>query len=123
MEASVARDREMVSRLRGAGIRIGLGTDTWELPWGVHLELEHLVRSGLTPLEAIHAATGASAEILGADEELGTLEEGKWADLVLLDADPLADIRNTRRIHTVVKGGEVVDRAAIRELSRGTSPR
>jgi hypothetical protein len=117
MEVSAANDREMVKRLHDAGIRLGSGTDVWQVPWSVHLELEELVRSGLSPLEAIHVATGASAEILGADE-LGTIEEGKWADFVILDADPLADIRNTHRVHTVVKGGEVVDRAAIRELTR-----
>ncbi len=112
-EESAASAREMVARFHHAGIRLGVGTDFEEAPWGVHLELEELVRSGLTPLEAIHAATGASAEILGAEAELGTIEEGKWADLVILDGDPLADIRNTRRIHAVVKGGEIVDRAAI----------
>jgi Tol biopolymer transport system component len=117
-ETAVAHEREMIPRFRRAGIRLGTGTDVWQVPWGVHLELEELVRSGLTPLEAIHAATGASAEILGAEGELGTIEEGKWADLVILDADPLVDIRNTGRIHTVVKGGEIVDRAAIRDLSR-----
>lgn len=117
-EEGVAHAREMVARFHRAGIRLGMGTDVWQVPWGVHLELEELVRSGLTPLEAIHAATGASAEILGAEDELGTIEEGKWADLVILDADPLADIRSTGRIHAVVKGGEIVDRVAIRELAR-----
>ena len=118
LEASLANDREMVGRYHRAGIRLGTGTDVWQVPWAVHFELEELVRSGLSPLEAIHAATAASAAILGAEEELGTIEVGKWADFVILDADPLEDIRNTRRIHAVVKGGEVVDRAAIRELAR-----
>ena len=57
--------------------------------------------AGLPPIEAIHAATGASAKILGADKDLGTIEVGKCADLVILDADPLADIHNTRRIWKV----------------------
>jgi Tol biopolymer transport system component len=118
VEAGVAQQREMVAGLHQAGVRLGVGTDQWQVPWAVHLELEELVRSGLTPLEAIHAATGASAKILGAEGELGTIAVGKWADLVILDADPLADIRNTRRIHTIVKGGEIVDRAAIREQAR-----
>ncbi|HET6361285.1 MAG TPA: amidohydrolase family protein [Gemmatimonadota bacterium] len=110
--------REMAGRLHRAGVPVGSGTDVWQVPWGVHLELEELVRAGLSPLDAIRAATEVSAEILGAEEELGTIEVGKWADLVLLDADPLADIRNTGRIHAVIKGGEIVDRAAIRELVR-----
>jgi imidazolonepropionase-like amidohydrolase len=121
-EASVARDRQMIPRFRAAGIRIGTGTDVWQVPWGTHLELEELVASGMSPLEAIHAATGASAEILGAGAELGTLEVGKWADLVILDADPLADIRNTGRIHEVIKGGEIVDRPRIRVLARALRP-
>ena len=117
-ENSATASREMAGRFHRGGIRVGLGTDVWQVPWGVHLELEELVRAGVTPLEAIHAATQASAEILGAEEELGTIEVGKWADLVILDADPLADIRNTGRIRAVVKAGEIVDRTAIRELAR-----
>lgn len=53
-----------------------------------------------------------SARILGADHDLGTIEEGKWADLLILDADPLEDIRNTRRIWRVIQGGQVVERDA-----------
>jgi imidazolonepropionase-like amidohydrolase len=121
-ERSAAAARGMAGRLHRAGIRVGTGTDVWQVPWGLHLELEELVSAGLTPLEAIHAATGAAAEILGAEAELGTIQVGKWADLVILDADPLADIRNTGRIHAVIKGGEIVDRPAIRERARATKP-
>ena len=77
------------------------------------MELEELVASGMSPAQAIRAATSGSAHILGADKDLGTIEVGKQADMVLLDADPLADIRNTRRIASVIKGGGLVDRPSI----------
>lgn len=105
--------REAVAKLSRAGVTIGTGTDIWQIPTGVHMELEQLVAAGLTPAQAIHAGTGGAARILGADKDLGTIDVGKWADLVLLDADPLADIRNTRRIWQVVHYGRLVDRPAI----------
>jgi imidazolonepropionase-like amidohydrolase len=77
------------------------------------MELEELVRAGFSPMEAIVAATRNGAEILGAAAEIGTIEVGKLADLVILEADPLEDIRNTRRIWMVIKGGDVVDREAL----------
>jgi imidazolonepropionase-like amidohydrolase len=85
------------------------------VPAGVHLELEELVNAGLTPLEAIRAGTGSASRILGLDETLGTIVPGKWADLIVLDADPLADIRNTRKIRTIVQAGRVVDRKGLLE--------
>jgi imidazolonepropionase-like amidohydrolase/Tol biopolymer transport system component len=114
----VQRWRESVARLSRAGVTIGTGTDVWQLPTGVHLELEQLVAAGLTPMEAIHAGTGGAAHILGAEKDLGTIEVGKWADLILLDGDPLVDIRNTRRIWHVVQYGRLVDRPAIVKLVR-----
>ncbi|HEV8188109.1 MAG TPA: amidohydrolase family protein [Pyrinomonadaceae bacterium] len=110
---SAARAREVTAKLSRAGITIGTGTDIWQIPTGVHMELEQLVAAGLTPLQAIHAGTGAAARILGAEQDLGTIAVGKWADLVLLDADPLADIRNTRRIWKVMHDGQLVDRARL----------
>jgi imidazolonepropionase-like amidohydrolase len=107
------RWRETTVKLLRAGVNIGTGTDIWQIPIGVHMELEQLVAAGLTPAQAIHAGTGGAARILGADKDLGTIEMGKWADLILLDADPLTDIRNTRRIWQVVHNGQVVDRPAI----------
>ena len=82
------------------------------------MEMAEMVAAGLPPLEAIKAATGGAARILGAEAELGTIAVGKRADLVILDADPVADIRNTRRIWQVVKDGKVVDRAAILARAR-----
>jgi len=112
------RSREATAKLSRAGVTIGTGTDVWQIPIGVHMELEQLVAAGLTPAQAIHAGTGGAARILGADKELGTIEVGKWADLVLLDADPLADIRNTRRIWQVMHYGRLVDRPAILKAVR-----
>jgi imidazolonepropionase-like amidohydrolase len=110
--------REGAVKLWRAGVTIGTGTDIWQIPTGVHMELEQLVAAGLSPLQAIHAATGGAAHILGADNDLGTIQIGKWADLILLDANPLADIRNTRRIWQVMHYGEIVDRPAIMKVMR-----
>jgi Tol biopolymer transport system component/imidazolonepropionase-like amidohydrolase len=109
----VRHAREATIKLSLAGVTIGTGTDVWQIPTGVHMELEQLIAAGLTPMQAIRAATGDAARILGADRDLGTIEVGKRADLVILDADPLADIRNTRRIWQVVQDGRMVDRSAI----------
>ena len=101
--------RATVKLVRG-GVTVGAGTDVWQSPVGMHLELANLVGVGLTPLEAIHAATGAAARIIGAERDFGTIEAGKLADLVVLDADPSADIANTRKIRAVVIQGKVVER-------------
>jgi len=84
--------------------------------YALHDELERLVDSGLAPAEALRAATLAPAMFLGIDHESGTVAAGKRADLVLLDADPLRDIRNTRRIDAVVLDGRVFTRAALDRL-------
>ena len=114
----VKRAREATMKLSRAGVTIGTGTDIWQIPTGVHMELEQLVAAGLSPAQAIRAATGNAARILGAEKDLGTVEVGKRADLVILDADPLVDIRNTRRIWQVIHDGRVVDRAAILSVVR-----
>jgi len=72
------------------------------------------VAAGLTPLAALRAATGDAPRILGAERELGTIAEGKLADLVIVDGDPSAEIRATRRVFAVLQGGRVVDRDALR---------
>lgn len=115
LEAGFEWIQRRAGRIRDAGITLAAGTDM--IPFNMHFELEVLVRSGLTPLEAITAATGTAAWVLGT-EEIGVLEPGRWADIVLLDADPLEDIRNTWRIGKVIQGGEVVDRAAVLEWAR-----
>jgi Tol biopolymer transport system component/imidazolonepropionase-like amidohydrolase len=108
--------REETAKLFRAGVTVGTGTDIWQLPVGVHWELEQMVKAGIPPLQAIQAATGNSAKILGAEKDLGTIKVGKWADIVILDGDPLADIRNTRRIWNVLQYGRILDRPAILKI-------
>lgn len=100
-------------KLFRAGVVLGTGTDIWQVPIGVHWELEQMVEAGLPPLQAIRAATANAARIIGVENELGTIEVGKLGDLVILDADPVTDIRNTRRIWNVMQYGRLVDRAGI----------
>ena len=114
-EARLEWISERVARYRNANLTLAAGTDM--IPLGVHRELEILVDAGLSPLGAITTATGTAARVLNTNE-IGIIEEGRWADLILLDADPLEDIRNTRQIRKVIKGGEVVDREAILEWVR-----
>ncbi len=98
-----------------AGIKLVVGTD-YTVFIGflcVHWELEFLVDAGLSPLEAICAATKDAADALGLEGQLGTIALGVIADLVVLEADPLKDIRNTKKIHTVIKGGKIIDRNAL----------
>ena len=96
-------------RAHAAGVRLAVGTDAGMTAvfhgLAVHRELELFVRAGLTPSEALRAATAVAAEKVGAAARLGTIEVGKEADLLLLRADPLIDIRNTRAIDLVVKRG------------------
>jgi len=80
---------------------------------GLHDELELLVGAGLSPLEALQSATSGPARFLGIADSIGTIATGKTGDLVVLDADPLADIRNTRRIFAVVRNGALLDRGAL----------
>jgi imidazolonepropionase-like amidohydrolase len=82
----------------------------------LHVELERLVEAGLSPLEALRAATLNPARVLDMTDSLGTVEAGKLADLVLLDANPLADIRNTQKIRAVVANGRLYRRAQLDQL-------
>ncbi len=105
-----------VTRFVKAGGNVLAGTDAsgngWATPGlGLHHELELLVDAGLTPHEAIRAATRNTAEAFRILDRQGTLEAGKLADLVIVSDDPLEDIRNLQKIDTVVKDGEVVDRS------------
>ena len=112
------------AEMHRAGVPLMTGTDIGApllVPgFSLHDELALLVRdAGMTPLQALQAATLTPARVMGLADETGTVEAGKRADLVLLDADPLADIRNTRRIHAVVANGRWMDRAALDRLLYG----
>lgn len=107
----------IVKAVADSGGRIMAGSDSpeWFHVYGfaLHRELESLVLAGLTPYQALAAATVNPAAFLGATAHWGTIEVGKRADLVLLAANPLADIRNTTRIEAVASGGHWLDRAAL----------
>lgn len=96
--------------LSDAGINIAMGTDGGGGPgrfqgYFEHLELEYEVKAGLTPMQALVSATSGAAKALNVSKNAGTLEKGKWADFVVLTANPLDDIRNTRKIESVWIGG------------------
>jgi imidazolonepropionase-like amidohydrolase len=112
-EASAQLVRDAVE----AGVTMVAGTDGGFLaPWVLagfctHDELELMVRIGLTPMQAILAATRDAARTVGLDHVSGTVSPGKFADLLVLDANPLTDIRNTQRIHAIVANGRFINRA------------
>ena len=108
---------DMVAQMQKAGVKILAGTDApapYVFPGSsLHDELQLLVESGLTPFEALQSVTKSPAEFLHTAKDSGTVEKGKLADLVLLDANPLDDIHNTRKIHAVILRGKLLDRATL----------
>jgi len=114
------KSRDFVRELHHAHVPLLAGTDAidaYVLPgFSLHQELELLVAAGLTPMEALQAATRDPAQFLGVLNSRGTIETGKIADLVLLTENPLSDIRHTRRIAGVVLGGKYLAEAALRQL-------
>jgi len=103
--------QQFIGMCSRAGVKIIAGTDgpglgTLVPGYGLHHELELLVDSGLSPEQALRAATLTAAEALGKDKELGAVEPGKFADMLIVEADPLLDIRNASKIEVVIKGGQ-----------------
>ena len=112
--------KQIVKTLHAAGVRILAGTDT-PMPlvfpgFSLHEELELLVKAGLSPADALRAATIWPAEFLGLTQSSGSIAVGKRADLVLLDGNPLSDITNTQRIRAVVLDGRLLQRADLDKL-------
>lgn len=108
---------EVVGIMHRAGVQFIVGTDVggaFLVPgFSIHDELSELVKAGFTPMEALRAATRDAARFLGREKESGTIQKGKLADLVLLDANPLQSIRNTQKIRAVILNGRLLDRKAL----------
>ena len=114
------KSMDLVAQMQKTGVKILAGTDSpapYVFPGsGLHDELQLLVEAGLTPFEALQAATRSPAEFLHTEKDSGTIEKGKYANLVLLDANPLENIRNTRNIRAVILRGKLFDRSALDQL-------
>jgi len=120
----VEKELEVVNAMHRAGIPFLAGTDTppgvYIFPgFSLHEELQRFVAAGFTPMEALQTATLNPAKFLGMEDRLGTIEKGKLADLVLLDANPLDDIRNTQKIAAVIVNGRYFSRADLDKMLAG----
>ena len=115
-----AANREIVIAMKRGGVQFVPGTDSggaWRIPGrSLHESLLEMNNAGLTPAELIVAGTSSSARLLKREKDLGTVQAGKLADLVLLDANPLDQIANARRINAVVANGRLYDRKALDDL-------
>jgi imidazolonepropionase-like amidohydrolase len=120
----VEKELQVVNAMHHAGIPFLAGTDTppgvYIFPgFSLHEELQRFVAAGFTPMEALQTATLNPARFLGMQDRLGTIEKGKLADMVLLDANPLDDIRNTQKIAAVVVNGRYFSRADLDKMLAG----
>jgi len=120
----IEKELEVVQMLHRAGVPFLAGTDTppgvYIFPgFSLHEELQRFVDAGFTPLEALQTATLNAARFFGMEKQIGTIEEGKLADAVLLTANPLADIKNTQKIAGVIANGRYYSRAELGKMLRG----
>lgn len=104
------------AKLAANGGLVGMGSHGDEPGIGYHYELEAHALGGMKPMAVLHAATAGAAETIGRLDDMGTLEPGKYADLVVFDADPLVDIRNSRSLKLVMRGGQLFDADTLDEL-------
>jgi imidazolonepropionase-like amidohydrolase len=114
---ALPRLQQTVARLIRAGGRVAVGSDAPAVPYGlgVHYELALLAAAGIPNDQVLRLATAEGALALGLEQQLGTLEEGKLADFVVLDGDPLTRLADTLRIVAVIKGGDWIDRQGLLE--------
>ena len=120
----VDKELEVVRAMHKSSIPFLAGTDTppgvYVFPgFSLHQELQRFVAAGFTPLEALQTATLNPAQFLGMQDRLGSIEKGKLADLVLLDANPLEDIRNTHKIAGMVVNGRYLSRSDLDKMLAG----
>ena len=120
IDDDVAREAK---KLADRGVKVSIGAHGQQAGIGTHWEIWSFVRGGMSELEALQAATIVPAQSLGMDREIGSLEPGKLADLVILDGNPLENIRNTERVETVVLGGRAYDAVTMNEVVTGNSKR
>jgi imidazolonepropionase-like amidohydrolase/Tol biopolymer transport system component len=120
IDDDVAREAK---KLAERGVEVSIGAHGQQAGIAAHWEIWSFVRGGMTPLEALQAATIAPARSLGMEREIGSLEQGKLADLVILDGNPLENIRNTERVQTVVLGGRAYDAQTMNEIVTGDARR
>jgi imidazolonepropionase-like amidohydrolase len=120
--AAIKTAQANLKRLEDAGVTIAAGTDAGNIGTlhgpSLHREFELMSEAGLTPMQILVAATRDAARVFSAKPEFGTVEPGMLADIVVLDADPLADVRNARRVRLVIKGGRVFEHDALRTARR-----
>ncbi|HEX8064528.1 MAG TPA: amidohydrolase family protein [Allosphingosinicella sp.] len=110
-------------KLADRGVQVSIGAHGQQAGLGPHWELWSFVRGGWSPIEALRAGTIAAATSLGYARDVGSIEAGKLADLVVLDADPTVDIRNSDKVHRVMLGGRLYDPATMNEVITGTRVR
>ncbi|MET1756320.1 amidohydrolase family protein [Novosphingobium sp. RD2P27] len=111
------------AKLAKRGVLVSIGAHGQQAGIGAHWELWSFVRGGMTPIEALRAGTIVPAQSLGMAADIGSLEAGKLADMVVLDADPTADIRNSDKVRQVMLGGRLYDAATLDEVATGDAKR